>query len=110
MRVSMSLGRPDRAAMAYDRISVLLAGLAVPDRLVLDLVRCLRTMGFDDTASTLQDACDERDVIVSLTAADTEAIQHALADCPYGLAELRSVTLLEQRRLRATASHAAPSA
>ena len=86
---------------------MLLAGLEVPDRLVLDLVRCLRTMGFDDTASTLQDAYDETLGMVALDGADREAIQHALADCPFGLAELRSVMLLEQRRLPATAGHTA---
>ena len=88
---------------------MLLAGLEVPDRLVLDLALCLRTMGFDDTASTLEDAYDNRHTIVSLAEADRDAIQEALANCPYGLSELRSVMLLEQRRLPATASHAVPS-
>jgi hypothetical protein len=88
---------------------VLLAGLEVPERLVLELAHCLRTMGCEDTANTLEDAYDGGNGIVSLATADRDAIQRALADCPYGLSELRSVMLLEQRRLHATAGHGAPS-
>jgi hypothetical protein len=89
---------------------VLLAGLTVPDRLVLDLARCLRLQGLNDTAETLEDAHDDGREMVALTIADREAILHALADCPYGLADLRGVLLLEHE-WRVTAglvSHAAP--
>jgi hypothetical protein len=73
----------------------MLAGLSVPDRLVLELAQCLRTEGLHETAETLEDAHDiERD-IVSLTISDREAILRALDYCPYGLSELRGVLLLE---------------
>lgn len=75
---------------------VLLAGLPVPDRLVLELAQCLRTEGIQDTAETLEDACDNERDIVSLTISDREVILRVLEYCPYGLAELRSVLLLEQ--------------
>ena len=74
---------------------MLLAGLPVPDRLVLELARCLRTEGLQDTAAILEDACDNERDIVSLTISDREAISRALEHCPYGLSELRGVLLLE---------------
>jgi hypothetical protein len=75
---------------------VLLAGLPVPDRLVLELAQCLRTEGVHDTAETLEDAYDNEGDIVSLTISDREAILRVLEYCPYGLSELRGVLLLEQ--------------
>jgi hypothetical protein len=74
---------------------VFLAGLDVPDRLVLDLARCLRVQGLVDTAETLEDAYDAERDFVSLTLDDREAILHALEDCPYGLADLRGVLMIE---------------
>ena len=76
--------------------SVLLAGLEVPDRLVVELAQCLRTEGLDEAAETLEDAYDEGRSTVALTISDREAILHALTYCPYGLSELRGVLLLEQ--------------
>ena len=74
---------------------MLLAGLEVPERLVMELARCLRLEGLNETAETLEDAsADERD-IVALTISDREAIRRALEYCPYGLSELRGVLLLE---------------
>ena len=75
---------------------MLLAGLAVPDRLVLELAQCLRTEGLNDTAEILEDAYDDERAIVALTISDREAILRALEYCPYGLSELRGVLLLEQ--------------
>jgi hypothetical protein len=75
---------------------VLLAGLPVPDRLVLELAECLRTEGLEDTAETLEEAYDNERDIVSLTISDREAIVRALEHCPYGLAELHGVLRLEQ--------------
>ena len=75
---------------------VLLAGLPVPDRLVLELAQCLRTVGVHETAETLENAFDHERDIVSLTISDREAILRVLEYCPYGLAELRGVLLLEQ--------------
>jgi hypothetical protein len=76
---------------------VLLAGLPVPDRLVLDLARSLRALGIVATAETLEDAHAAGRKLVTLTIVDREAILRALADCPYGLTELRAVLLLERK-------------
>ena len=69
---------------------MLLAGLPVPDRLVLDLARSLRALGIDGTAQTLEDAHAAGRKLVTLTIVDREAILRALTDCPYGLTELPS--------------------
>ena len=74
---------------------MLLAGLEIPDRLVLELAQCLRALSLHDTAETLEDAYDADQGIVSLAITDREAILRALDDCAYGLAELRGVLLLE---------------
>ena len=74
---------------------VLVAGLEVPDRLVLDLARCLRMQGLNDTAETLEHAHEDGHGMIALTFDDREAILRALADCPYGLGDLRGVLLLE---------------
>ena len=82
---------------------MLLAGLPVPDRLSLDLARILRGQGHHATAATLEHAHATGRRFVALTADDRELIVQALADCPFGLAELRDVV-----RLRAgLAGHAA---
>jgi hypothetical protein len=89
---------------------VLLAGLPVPDRLVLELAQCLRTEGLHDTAETLEDAYDNEGGIVALTISDREAILRALEYCPYGLSELRGVLRLEHewRMTEGLVSHAPP--
>jgi hypothetical protein len=91
---------------------MLLAGLRVPDRLVLELARCLRTQGLDDTAEILEHAYDDERAIVALTSSDREAILRALEYCPYGLSELRGVLLLEHewRPADALVGHAPPMA
>jgi hypothetical protein len=90
---------------------VFLAGLEVPDRLVLDLAHCLRGQGLSESAETLEDAYDSRREFVPLTLAEREAIVRALEDCPYGLAELRSVLTLEHewRASGVPVSHASPA-
>ena len=56
---------------------------------MVELAQWLRAQGLDDTAETLESAyAAERD-IASLDDEDREAILLALADCPYGLSELR---------------------
>ena len=72
-----------------------MAGLPVPERLVLELAQCLRTEGLNDTAETLEDAYNSGHDVVALTISDREAILRALEYCPYGLSELRGVLLLE---------------
>jgi hypothetical protein len=90
---------------------VFLAGLDVPDRLVLDLARCLRGQRLVESAETLEDAYDSRREFVPLALADREAILRALEHCPYGLAELRSVLTLEHawRVSSGLVTHASPA-
>ena len=64
---------------------MLLAGLQIPDRLVLELAQCLRTEGLNDIAETLEDAYDNERGVVGLTISEREAILRALEQCPYGL-------------------------
>jgi hypothetical protein len=73
---------------------VLLSGLEAPDTLVVELAQLLRTKGLEETAETLERALDDHEPVV-LDPADREAILLALEDCPYGLAELQSVVLLQ---------------
>lgn len=90
---------------------MLLAGVPVPDRLALEVAARLRLSGFADTARTLEDAYESEHDVVSLTIDDREAILSALEDCPYGLADLRSVLLLERewRVAEGLVSPAAPA-
>jgi hypothetical protein len=73
----------------------MLAGLQVPDRLVVELTQCLRMEGLEETAEALEDAYADGRGIAALTISDREAILRALDSCPYGLSELRGVLLLE---------------
>lgn len=77
-----------------------LAGIPVPDRLVLELARRLRDAGFDDTAEVLEGAYDREARIVALDIGDREAILRTLEDPPAGLEELRA-TLLQEHVARA---------
>jgi hypothetical protein len=74
---------------------VLLAGLEAPDTLVADLAGLLRARGLDEVADTLESALADGTTVVTLEPADRDAILRALEDCPYGLAELESVVLLQ---------------
>jgi hypothetical protein len=87
---------------------MLLAGLPVPDRLVLELAQCIRAEGLYDTAEILENVYDGECDIVALTIFDREAILRALEVCPYGLSQLRGVLLLEHewRLAEGLVSHA----
>jgi hypothetical protein len=74
---------------------VLLAGIHVDDRLVLDLARRLREAGLDDTAEVLEDGYDGGRPAPALTIPDREAILRVLDDPPDELGELRGVLLHE---------------
>ena len=57
---------------------MLLAGLEVPVRLVVELAQCLRMAGVNDPAETLEDAYADERGTVALTISDREAILRAL--------------------------------
>jgi len=74
---------------------MMLAGIPVADKDVLELARLLREAGFEDVAERLEDAYDSEVTVLALTVPEREAILRALDDPPEGLAELRDVLLLE---------------
>lgn len=76
-----------------------LAGLPVPDELVLELARLV-----DDPqlAERLEKACHDDVRVLALTIAERETILLALDDPPAGLAELRGVLLAEHTARRRT--------
>jgi hypothetical protein len=74
---------------------VMLAGVPVADRAVLDLARRLRDADLDEPASTLEDGYDADRRVVALTIPEREAILRVLEDCRDELAELRGVLLRE---------------
>jgi len=76
-------------------MSIMLAGIPVLDRDVLELTRRLRASGFVDTAETLELAYDMERHVAALTIPDREAVVRVLEDCPDELAELRGVLLRE---------------
>ena len=88
------LSGPNVRERPYAR-RVMLAGIPVADRDVLDLTRRLRASGFVDTAEALELAYDSERGGVALTVPDREAIVRVLEDCPDELAELRGVLLRE---------------
>jgi hypothetical protein len=79
----------------HTSVSIMLAGIPVDDRLVLDLARRLRDAGFDDTAETLEAAYDDERRVAALTITDREAVLRVLDDGPEEFAELRGVLLRE---------------
>ena len=74
---------------------MMLAGLPIPNELVLELAGRLRDSGLDGTAETLEGACADSERRVALTIPDREAILRVLEDVPEGLGELRAVLLKE---------------
>lgn len=74
-----------------------LAGFAVEDELVLDLVELLRDAGYEQTAERLKWAVRYGDELVGLRIADRLAILDVLDDAPEGLNDLRGVLTSEHR-------------
>ena len=75
--------------------NVYLAGIPVPDRLVLELARRLRDAELVDTAERLEGAYDRQARIVALEISDREALLRVLEDGPEEFAELRGVLVNE---------------
>jgi hypothetical protein len=86
-----------------------LAGVSVPDRLVLELAGMLRDAGFLDTADLLEHAYDSGRRVVALSIPAREAILRVLDDPPDGLEELRGLLLQEHEwRVRGGLGVSAP--
>jgi hypothetical protein len=79
---------------------MMLAGVPVPDRLVLILAGKLRDAGLDLTAQRLETAGERETDELTLDVSERDDILKVLAACPPGLGELRAV-LLEQQAGRA---------
>ena len=74
---------------------MMLAGVPVPDRLVLTIARNLRHAGLDATAGRLENGYDTETKVLALSIAERDDILHVLVDCPEGLGELRAVLIQE---------------
>jgi hypothetical protein len=79
---------------------VFLAGVSVPDRLVLKVASRLHIAGFNDIGGRLEAAVDTAAQLLALSVFDRDTILGTLIDCPPGLGELRA-TLLQQKAWRA---------
>lgn len=78
---------------------MVLAGVTVPDRFVLELARTLRNGGHGDTAARLGGAQERQTRLLALSIGEREAILSVLDDPPPQLCELRAV-LLEEHEWR----------
>ena len=74
---------------------MMLAGVPVPDRLVLTLAAQLRDAGLDDTAEKLENGYDRETKILALSIGERDEILSVLVDPPEQLLELRAVLLRE---------------
>jgi hypothetical protein len=74
---------------------MMLAGIPVADRHVLELAGRLRDAGYDHTAERLEAAQERQTKLLGLSIEDREVILCVLADPPEQLCELRAVLLQE---------------
>lgn len=74
---------------------MMLAGIPVADRYVLELASRLRDARFDHTAERLETAQERQTKLLGLSIEDREVILSVLDDPPDQLAELRGVLLQE---------------
>jgi hypothetical protein len=70
---------------------MMLAGVPVPEHLMLEVAGLLRDGGFVATAELLEHAYDSELRVVALSITSREAILRVLDDPPDGLSELRGV-------------------
>jgi hypothetical protein len=74
---------------------MMLAGIAVSDRYVLELASRLRDAGYDHTAERFETAQQRQTKLLGLSIEDREVILSVLVDPPEQLAELGGVLLQE---------------
>jgi len=74
---------------------MMLAGIPVADRYVLELAGKLRDAGYDHTAERLETAQEHQAKLLGLSIEDREVIPSVLDDPPQQLCELRAVLLQE---------------
>jgi hypothetical protein len=80
---------------------MMLAGIPVTDRYVLDLATMLRAAGHEAAAARLEAGYERQTRILALSIDEREAILRSLEDGPAEFAELRAVLLNEHEwRLR----------
>ena len=78
---------------------MMLAGIAVADRHVIELASKLREADCDDTAARLESGYEHQARLLSIE--ERDEILSVLVDCPDGLGELRAVLLQQhERRVR----------
>ena len=78
---------------------MMLAGIAVADRHVIELARMLRDACCDDTAARLESAYEHQARLLGLSTEERDEILAVLVDCPDGLGGLRA-TLQQQHEWR----------
>ena len=78
---------------------MMLAGITVPDRHVIEFAQMLRAAGSDDTAARLESGYEHQAKLLALSVEERDEILGVLVDCPDGLGELRA-TLLQQHEWR----------
>jgi hypothetical protein len=74
---------------------MVLACISVADPSVLELTGRLREFGFDATAARIQGGYERQVIMLTLDTAERGQILKALADCPEGLRDLRTVLQME---------------
>ena len=74
---------------------MMLAGVPVPDRLVLTIASNLRDAGLGTTAGRLENGYDRETKLLAFSIAERDDILQVLVDCPEGLGELRAVLIQE---------------
>ena len=61
---------------------MMLAGVPVPDRLVIQIAQKLRDAGHDDTAERLETAYDQETKVLALSISARDNILQVVVDCP----------------------------
>jgi len=74
---------------------MMLACISVADTSVVELSGKLRDFGFDATAARIESGYERKVIMLSLDTTERGEILQALAECPEGLRDLRTVLQIE---------------